>query len=208
MLIVTHSSKHNLDAPTKTVRITYHSNTITTPEHDREVAFKVALPPTTTQLDGDLYVLADAMQFLSTSAPNLTNLDRVIITTHEPRALDLITDTGTHNRVELHWTPRKPSVHRFPLFSKIFTNLHRGVDNLQVDAPLHSLPYTHSLDYITITHELERLRSWQLFFNNSHVSRLVHATIPTVSLKLHPFWLTLRLAWKHQDDPDRELSLA
>ncbi|KAG5653426.1 hypothetical protein H0H81_000427 [Sphagnurus paluster] len=37
-----------------------------------------------------------------------------------------------------------------------------------------------------------------------HVSRLVHATLPKVSLKLHPFWQTLRLAWKHKDNPDRE----
>ncbi|KAG5645867.1 hypothetical protein H0H81_008727 [Sphagnurus paluster] len=57
-------------------------------------------------------------------------------------------------------------------------------------------------------HKLKRLRSWQLFYDNSHVSRLVRATISTVSLKLHPFWQTLRLAWKHQDDPDHELSMA
>ncbi|KAG5634069.1 hypothetical protein H0H81_003546 [Sphagnurus paluster] len=74
--------------------------------------------------------------------------------------------------------------------------------------PPHSLPYTHSLDYITMTHELKRLCTWQLFYDNSQVSRLVRATLPTVSLKLHPFWQTLRLAWKHQDNPDRELGTA
>ncbi|KAG5649051.1 hypothetical protein H0H81_006742 [Sphagnurus paluster] len=82
MLITTLSSKYNLDAITKMARFVYHSDFITTLEHDREVAFKVALPHTTTQLDGDLYALSDAMQFLSTSAPLLPNLDRVVITTH------------------------------------------------------------------------------------------------------------------------------
>ncbi|KAG5650466.1 hypothetical protein H0H81_012140 [Sphagnurus paluster] len=136
MLIITHSSKYNLDAPTKTARFTFHSDTITTLEHDHEVAHKVALPPTTTQLDGDF------------------------------------------------------------------------INNLQVGTPPHSLPYTHSLDFITTTHKLERLRAWQLFYNNSHVLHLVRTTLPNVSLKLHPFWQMLHLTWKHQDNPDHEIGMA
>ncbi|KAG5634661.1 hypothetical protein H0H81_001235 [Sphagnurus paluster] len=188
-------------------RIAYHSNTTTTLGYDREVADKVALPSTTTQLDGNLYALADAMQFLSMSAPNLTNLDWVVITTHEPRALNLIIDMGGRATLDTSQAI-SPTVPAVPQDLQQPPLRHRHPPSQRPPSPPHSLPYTHSLDSITTTHELERLQKWQLLYNNSHVSRLVRATIPTVSLKLHPFWQLLCLAWKHQDNPDRELGMA
>ncbi|KAG5649329.1 hypothetical protein H0H81_004587, partial [Sphagnurus paluster] len=104
--------------------------------------------------------------------------------------------------VELHWIPCKPSGQRFLLLSKILSSFKSSVKNLQLNAPPHSLPYTHSLNYIITTHEIERERSWQQLYNASHLSQLLRATLPTVSLKPHKFWQTLRLPWKHQEDPD------
>ncbi|KAG5634261.1 hypothetical protein H0H81_002669 [Sphagnurus paluster] len=60
-------------------------------------------------------------------------------------------------------------------------------------------------EYIITTHEIERERSWQQLYDTSQLSRLARTTLPTVSLKPHKFWKTLRLPWKHQEDPDREL---